>query len=382
MGCLSMDRRIALFSLLLTCSQGFSAQVIYGLENARQFHTAHQGPFLVQVGTFRHAHLAIQLKAQLDSRFHYPVYIRHSGEFHQVVIGPLLTASLVREVAKAPSSQKKQHVMPSVSLKPKTSSLAETPLLHAKPSYHPTPPLHPTLSINTSTPASWFVEADAGDSLTFHPGMMSVDNGSGLPPSTNVDHYSMTRHFQPLLGFQVGRRWTREEEWIPFYNVGLRYQHLFNQNLSGDITQYSLPEFNNYTYQWGVSFEVLSLHSKVDIMKWEHLLPYVDADLGVSFNHQTKPYQETPKIGITPRISPGYTASHQGQFSYTLGVGLDWEVNSQVILSAGYDYQSFGQLSSGQGQSTWAGRRLNSGNLTSNTVLMGLTYLLEDPFKK
>jgi len=94
-------------------------------------------------------------------------------------------------------------------------------------------------------------------------------------------------------------------------------------------------------------------------------------------NH-SRHYSETAFFGVTPRISPAFETRTSTQFSYSIGTGLDVILTPKLLFSVGYDYQQFGHMISGQGQTTWSSVHLDQGSSTSNMGSLGITYLIDD----
>ncbi|WP_298624256.1 outer membrane beta-barrel protein [uncultured Legionella sp.] len=231
-------------------------------------------------------------------------------------------------------------------------------------------------TLSNELKGSWYLGVDVGAAYTNTPDYMTVDNGSEFPFPEHLDQYSLRLKNMTQLGLQAGYRWKRNERWMPACSLGLRYQHLFKKNTEGSIMQYSLPDFKNYSYRWGISADVLSLYSKVNLATFGRVMPYVDAGIGVSFNHG-RHYSETAYPDITPRISPNFRTNTLHQLSYNVGLGLDILLTQQLLLYVGYDFQSFGRMQSDNGVSTWNTERLSLGTFKTNTGLIGLTYILD-----
>ena len=232
------------------------------------------------------------------------------------------------------------------------------------------------LSQPANTMHHWYVGTDIGLMQThINQGAMTVPNGSNYPSSGNVDQYSLNQQQPIMLDIQAGHRWNRDNQWIPSFALALRYQHIFKNNISGMVTQYSDPEFTNYSYTWGVSADVLSLYFKLDLVLYGRLMPYVDMGLGVSFN-QSHAYNETALPNVMARYSPDFASKTSNQFTYNVGAGLDYLLTTNLIMSAGYSYQSFGTLSSGYGQNpNWGNTQIKLGKIYSNMGFIGISYL-------
>lgn len=359
--------------LIAGAPETVSAKVIYGLDKARQLNATQPGPYFVQVGSFVSKKLAYKLKEKLIINTGYPVSVHVVGQYHSVVIGPLPSIHAVHSIGGVRSAEV-------VLRKPEASTQAHTDrrlMPNVKKSYPST--LIPSVS-STDVENNWFIAADVGAMRTSTKNIISVQNHSGFPSPSNIDEYSVTTKPKPVMvDFKAGRRWQRDEQWLPAYGLALRYQHLFMSNFKGNITQYSLPKFDNYYYHWGVSADIVSLYSKFNLAKYGRVMPYVDAGAGVSLNHGLS-FREKVFFDVTSRISPAFASATSTHLSYNVGAGIDVILTPQLVLSAGYDYQQFGNMSSGQGQSTWSGVQLNTGKLSSNIALLGMTYLLDDSF--
>ena len=203
-----------------------------------------------------------------------------------------------------------------------------------------------------------------------------VNNGSLYDEPEDFDRYSLNGPKPILIAAEAGRSWQQERYWLPKYSLGLRYQHLFANTIDGTITQYSLPSKVNYNYTWSVSSDVLSAYTKLDLLTLGPIMPYVNAGLGMSFN-RSGAYNEYAASDVTSRVSPDYASCTQSNFAYDLGLGIDAVIRPNIVFSLGYDYQQLGAISSGPGQTTWSGARLNAGTLSTNTLLLGLTYLFD-----
>lgn len=364
--------------LMVVFSPVVSAKIIYGLDKARDFNSSQRGPFIIQAGSFHSAQKARQLRNQLAPKVKYPVRVIRSQHNYVVQIGSLPSAAAVRQVGR--SQRLARPIVPvPVSSGPIFSPEPEASYETSLPPVPVFVPPQPVLPLTAPVNGNWFVAADIGPLWSRFNNTMTINNGSGFPPPQNVDLYSAAaRHSQPMLALMAGYRWQQARSWIPAYSLALRYQHVFSQNIVGTISQYSLPEFNNYYYSWAMDANIVSLYSKINLYQYDRVLPYFALGLGGASNH-TRGYQETALSGVTPRISPNFAARSEGQFSYTLGAGIDFLVRPQVIISLGYEYQSLGSVSSGAGQTTWSSTNLNLKSVSTNTALISVTYLIGNP---
>lgn len=370
----SFKWNIVLASMLIASAPvSVNAQVIYGLNNAHHFNTHQSGPYFIQIASFHSAQHAAQFKNQLATRTHYPIQIHKAGQNHQVRIGPLASIAEVRSVETGQPITKIAH--------PNRKHI-NAPMTHKNDL--PRQPAIPHQQTITNDPSNnWYVGMNAGFMQTsMSKKMMTVPNGSSYPPPENVDQYTLKQHHPVMIDVQAGHRWKRNQQWLPAYALALRYQHVFTKNIQGTVTEYSLPEFVNYNYHWGVGADALSLYSKIDLIQYARLMPYVDAGLGFSSTN-SRHYSETALSNVTPRFSPDYASKRNSQFTYNLGAGLDFIVTPHILLSAGYEYQSFGKLASGVGQGpNWHAAKLNLGKLNTNMGLVGFTYLFDGSMRE
>jgi len=235
-----------------------------------------------------------------------------------------------------------------------------------------------SMTLPHDTQGHWLLSGDLGALWPQIHTTMNVDNGSGLSVPANTDHYSASSsHVEGMLAAAGGYRWTQHtQSLLPEIELALRYQYLFPQNISGHVTQFSLPLYENYSYRWTASANVLSAYTKLDLFQYNQVMFYFDAGLGVAF-FRAQNYQETAFSGVTARVSPGFSDRVSSQFSYNIGAGIDFPIYPQLIFSVGYDYQSFGSVTSGPGTNAWSGTQLNLGRYGMNTALISFTYLFD-----
>lgn len=223
---------------------------------------------------------------------------------------------------------------------------------------------------------NWFLGFQAGGQQLVTPSWTSVNNGSGYTPPNDQDLYTVGNSaLKPLLSLQAGRRWEFSQNWLSSFSLGLQYQHFFSAPIDGQIIEYSLPEFTNYSYQWSTDSNLILANAKLNATHYKGFSPYFSLGVGAVLNHGS--YSETAVAGVTPRISPSYSSNSNARAAYTIAAGLDYQFRPELILSAGYQYSSIGSLNSGYGATTWSTHYLNFGSYRSNAFLFGLTYLFE-----
>lgn len=223
----------------------------------------------------------------------------------------------------------------------------------------------------------WFVQLQGGAIFPLNHGQILVANGADFPAPENVDIYSTHQSTQGTIALTVGNRIATQSSLINHYTLSGRFQYQFSANVGNTITEYSSPEFLNYNYNWKLAVLALTADTKLNLFNFSKFSPYVNGGLGVSFN-QAQSYTETALPDVTARISPAYANHTLTQFTYHVGAGLDFSCTQNWLLSAGYEFESWGHFASGRGKSTWSGESLQSGTYQGNTVLVGITYLMEN----
>lgn len=111
--------------------------------------------------------------------------------------------------------------------------------------------------------------------------------------------------------------------------MGLQHRYTSPVNAFGVTSKNNLPSYNYRLQQ-----ESWLIMSKVDIYKWQKLMPYIAVGLGASFNRISQFFVNANNINS--QISGSKTLT--GDFSYSLGTGIDYAVKEDLWLSLGYFY--------------------------------------------
>lgn len=207
-----------------------------------------------------------------------------------------------------------------------------------------------------------------------------ISAGPGWP--NDLDSNNTNVNAAALIGLEGGYQWAFDRVWIPSYSVGANYSYLFPATIKGTIFQYSLPQFENYTYHYQIQSQTLLAMAKLDLVSWQRFMPFLLVGAGVSLN-TAKNYTEQAVPGVTPRVSPGFSDSTNAYFSYALGAGVDYILKRNLWMSLKYQYGNEGYAQTGHGANTstltatnFSTDRLKT-KLTSNSVLFSLTYIFD-----
>ena len=106
--------------------------------------------------------------------------------------------------------------------------------------------------------------------------------------------------------------------------------------VSGTVEQYTLPDFTNYNFKYDIQLLNILATLKLDLYRWKNLMPYVIGGVGLT-NYSTSEYTEQALSGVTPRVSPAYGSNSGNNFSYLLGVGLDYAILENLWINAEYN---------------------------------------------
>lgn len=323
--------------------------------------------YYLKLGSFVIKENADRLLAVTQSKTHYPVTETHYKKYYIIKVGPMPTAQEAINVQAALLAPVNQHIAI------KTAKFVPNEPVKNEPIVNDAPPVIPS---NTNGKA--FIGAYVGVQRPSTNNHSTVNNGSGYPSPLNVDRYSRTFNTSADAAVEAGYRKYRDQFFIPEYAVSLRYQHTFATDIGNQVMQYSLPEFTNYNYTWDIASDILLAMAKVNLISWHHIMPYISGGAGITFNRATN-YAEKALSGVTARYSPGYTNITTTRFAYDLGAGFDFQVMPQLLMTLGYDFQSLGNVPSGEGVATWSGTRLMANHYHSNSVMLGFNYLFNLP---
>jgi opacity protein-like surface antigen len=407
---------VLLFGVTESFSQG-SHQSILWTQQAIHYKGRPNGLVYIQAAAFGHKSNALSYKNHLRATIKAPVVIQSQRNRYIVLIGPLQTASQIRQVGLTltkpfPTTRQRPVVAP-----PKVKVMPAKPnkIRHYKKptsqrahltnqsrapfpfNWDPTPndvrnyhaieraeaiarkhQIYHKVTAKPPPKNGWLASLDLGFQSVQSGNAMRVNNGSDFDTPYNTDIYTADNSSnQTSLGLTAGYRWQNESLWLPQYALGLRYKYLLANDMSGQIIQYSLPEFTNYNYTLKTSSNVFLVAAKADLYKYKQLMPYLSLGLGLAFNDAS--YSEKALAGITPRVSPNFASQTSSQFAYTLGAGLDFKFTEQLLFSIGYEFQDMGSLSTGPGTSDgclkWSDQTLSQSNYQAHALLLSMTHV-------
>lgn len=204
-----------------------------------------------------------------------------------------------------------------------------------------------TTQRNQDDPHHWFVEIGVGKSYDYA-------SSNVIVPMAGSSDYMIFQTDQaaapPFFSAGVGHLWSQKTNTLPFISVGLQYRYTSPIMMSGiiyevDGGQIDLEQSLYSRYQ--IKQQSCSVLTKVDLYRWQNLMPYFSFGLGASWNR----INHFSSLAFDPLLDPLNlltSADTTADFTYSLGVGIDYKVNQDLWLSLGYSYDDFGKNEIGQ----------------------------------
>ena len=369
----------------------YSAQIVYGFDQASRFQKKSAGEYYIQAGSFSNLANATRAQSTLKRTLNRPVFIKQRNSYYTVVIGPVRSAAEVRSIGSKMGaySTMPPRVHRPVAMPPVQHAVVprhqERPVYHAPARHAPPPPTivrqkevykEPlTVASIDMPPMGWFVGAELGWA---GPELSDSNNNyapSGMP-GFPYDRYDARRIENNLeYSIMAGYQWRRNANFIPAYSLALSYGGFSKSSLHGVIFENNLLDSKNFEYKFNVWQQLAMLKLKVDLYRWRSFMPYVSAGAGAAFNHVSG-YEQWPIPGATLQHKRfGFSSSTTTQFAGVVGAGLDYWINSYAQLSLGYQFTSTGTIRTGFGQSVLGSSRLSNKLYTNSVGLQGVYFL-------
>lgn len=368
-------KRITIFNLSLllmaTVPQISFAQIIHGLEQARHFNTSHNGPFSIYARTFRVKKSASQLRDKIAVRTHYSVRVISTGQLYAVVIGPLPSSEAVR--ATGESLAHALTLTPNQRNKGSKQALATSSTVITRPQNVNMPLVDPltngirvtvlaggsSYALNKHQQVFFPTETFRTDSFEIDRNKINFSSGIGVSYEKKLDS-------------------SKDKPWNLFQSISLGVNAYYNEiSRNGSVYEYSLPDFNNATYNMKIkSYRIMLDTEWVLHPLFFGVMPFVEAGVGGAQN--TLNFQNIPRPNIGADGGyynlPNHTNTH---FAYELGAGFKMLASNHLMISARYLFADPGNANSGVSDNNTGVLLANpvNTNLQSQSVLFGLSYL-------
>jgi opacity protein-like surface antigen len=154
--------------------------------------------------------------------------------------------------------------------------------------------------------------------------------------------------------------------------IGFALVSAGHATLSGDIWDDASPAFSNYTYQYKIIHTAAALKAKL-ISHWSGpIMPWISVSLGAGFN-KAYGFNNTPSIYEAIQ-SPNFTSHTTTAFTYALGIGAQYSLNSHWQIGAGYEFSDWGKSQLGRASGESVNQGLSLSHLYTSSFLLNLTY--------
>ncbi|MDQ8039994.1 MAG: outer membrane beta-barrel protein [Rickettsiella sp.] len=197
--------------------------------------------------------------------------------------------------------------------------------------------------------SQWFVDIGIGKSYDY--------GSSNVPvPLTGSTEYMLFQTNQaaapPFFSATIGHLWALQTNYLPFISMGLQYHYTTPIVMSGFIYEImpnnTIDPEHSYFSRYQIKQQSCSIVTKMDLYRWQNFMPYFSLGLGASWNRINQ--FSTTAFDLEPTQPVEFFAAKKtsSDFTYSLGIGIDYVVNSNLWLSLGYSYDNFGKNEIGQ----------------------------------
>lgn len=217
--------------------------------------------------------------------------------------------------------------------------------------------------------ANWQLNLQAGIGKIDKNDAQYVSNGPLIP--NNPDRYSPSSVETAFIGDAgVERNFVNNKPWFANFAVGLHYNFSNQYSVKGDLIEFNLPQFNNYTYEYDVQHHAMLATLTDDIYHGKTLSPFMLLGVGVSLNTASG-FGLTPKAGITTPRALSYQANTKTQFAWEAGLGLRYTISNHYSATLSYVYADMGDAKLGANNFNESGLEQH---LHYQTALLGIIY--------
>ncbi|AUH72627.1 SPOR domain-containing protein [Legionella sainthelensi] len=352
----------------------FSAQKIYGLQQARQFRSNLSSNFYIQIGSYTYKSNASRVKSQLQHESNHPALIKKVNGYYVVLIGPFHSAVELRAAAQEFSgksaSVRVHHKTKKSQYRVLGSKIPITPNANTDKPIQKAPP---TIIYKGKHPANhWFIGLGGGWMAPFGTNTTNFAS-SGMPGFPDDKYVTNNRNGTGQISAFSGYQWRRDTLWFPATSLSFEYTYSFPFRVNGFIFVNNLPDAKNFTFKYDVLQHVPMAKLKLDLYQWQQFMPYVSGGLGVAIN-QVNNYSDSPIPGATMMHRRfGFTSASTTHFAGSFGAGLDYMFNYNSQITLGYELAYYGEARTGYGKGVLNNDRLES-KINSNAVILKGTY--------
>ena len=372
---------------LLWMSQTVHASVLFGVDQIQDNYRLVHYPAYVQVGSFSTIRAAERLKHQMHVGTNVPAIIQSSKGRYRVRLGPFQNQSSLKSFANNMASDKHPQQFNYKSsaglLQTAPRSMATIPVLRPVQTHVSADPVLPGQRLTTSR---YVTRQGSHPELSVFLGGSYIPNtikGQTLqllpyeigPYADTFTHQSNAGAFtwgvDALYRFKLHSPST-QHYFFDSLGAGVDMFQVTNFHQTGNVLQFNLPEFENYTYTLKLNNIRVMANFDLDFHPLrQRFIPFIQG--GVGGARTAVSYNSDP---ISPVVGPNFTLPTQASwnFAYQAGAGLKYTTNTPWVLSLRYLYANMGNVhSSTLGSSATLATPLTV-NMSTQSILFGLTY--------
>jgi len=144
-----------------------------------------------------------------------------------------------------------------------------------------------------------------------------------------------------------------------------------SNTVDGNVWQYELPQFSNYTFSAPISSTRLMLDFKPNLMTWNKLTPYLILGVGATWN--TASYKEEANAGIDASSARSLSDNTQAQLAWDVGAGLSYALTERLSVTGEYVYAFLGEATPQSNDTVMAAPNFS---YQIQSLLFGLSFRL------
>lgn len=197
-------------------------------------------------------------------------------------------------------------------------------------------------------------------------------NVSLLPPFSTAYESKASYANGGSVGFGLGMEGAQSEMY--FWQLGLAGFYHTPVTNTGAVLQFNLPAYNNFIYRYRIQATRAVVTGKLLGTLQPYWHPYVSGEIGAAFNTSSG-YHDTPLLEENYPMAP-YANNTQTAFTWSVGFGVDAELNNHLRLGVGYQFVDLGKASLGFSSAQETRDHLDITNLFDHQIRAQLTLVL------
>ncbi|MFZ4076625.1 MAG: SPOR domain-containing protein [Legionellaceae bacterium] len=332
-----------------------SAAHIYGAQAGCSLEPYLNPPYILQLAAFSNQHNAAAYQEKLKKQGHALVNIQYQFQKkapYQVYIGPLNTLKDLKKVSCALLSPHPEPLHSAQIMEPQKSLAYST---HYVGKMGVSPKFYPWSKIATLSLGSAWVNPHPTEIIQIKPNLKN--------------EYRGTSNGQALVDGELFLGVQRAVHHNFLGQIGLAVAAVSEAQLKGD--QVSHDGNNNLLYAYNVNHTHLALKAKLLAEPDDIISPYVSGSLGVGLNHAYDFY-------VKPMTADGRSVLFESNtttaLTYTLGAGIQTDLNASWQIGVGYEFADWGRAGLGRAAVQTLGDGLQLNHVYSNELQLNLTY--------